>query len=163
MEKYACISACGRYRYWLTRHWDQSLPVVIYIMLNPSIADADHDDPTLRRCINFARDQGFGGLKIVNLFAWRSPDVDSLWDETKDVIGPENDHTLHETLATAAANDTPVVAAWGANGDHKGRADFVKEKAAALGIKLNCLGQTQRGHPRHPLYVKAAQRFVGLV
>jgi hypothetical protein len=163
MEKDAFISACGRYRYWLTRHWDSRLPIVIYIMLNPSIADADHDDPTLRRCIGFARDQGYGGLKIVNLFAWRSPNVDSLWDEAIDVIGPDNNRTLNTTLATAAANDTRVVAAWGANGDHRGRAAFVKKKAEALGIELNCLGQTQSGHPRHPLYVKAAQEFIRLV
>jgi hypothetical protein len=162
VEKKALISACGLYRYWLTRHWDRRLPIVIYIMLNPSIADADHDDPTLRRCIGFARDQGFGGLKIVNLFAWRSPNVDSLWDEAKDVIGPENDRILHETLDAAANNNTRVVAAWGANGDHKGRAAFVKKKANALGLELNCLGQTQSGHPRHPLYVQAAQRFTEL-
>ena len=65
----AIISDCGKYRYQLWRKWDPSLPVVLFIMLNPSQADASEDDPTIRRCINYAKSWGYGGIYVGNLFA----------------------------------------------------------------------------------------------
>ena len=69
----ADFSECGRYRYKLWRTWDDIRPVVMFIMLNPSTADATADDPTIRRCIGFARAWGYGGVRVGNLFAWRTP------------------------------------------------------------------------------------------
>ncbi|TMF61888.1 MAG: DUF1643 domain-containing protein, partial [Chloroflexi bacterium] len=67
----ATFSADRRYRYRLWRRWDGARPVVAFVMLNPSTADARRDDPTIRRCIGFAKSWGFGGVEVVNLFAYR--------------------------------------------------------------------------------------------
>jgi hypothetical protein len=79
-ERAAVLSECGRYRYVLTRTWDHDLAACAFIGLNPSTADAHEDDPTIRRCIRFARDWGHGGLIMLNLFAWRSTDPRGLLD-----------------------------------------------------------------------------------
>lgn len=144
----ARFSDCGTYRYELARRWSHG-PAVAWIMLNPSTADASVDDPTIRRCIQFSRGWGMGGLVVVNLFALRSTDPAALktaaWP-----VGPENDDAIHDAIVRSRA----VVAAWGVHGDLRGRADEVREMVAVLGRPLSCLGTTKDGHPRHPLYVK---------
>ena len=72
MEKGATFSRCGRYRYSLWRRWEEDAPYVLWICLNPSTADAEEDDPTLRRCMGFAQDWGYGASYTANLFAWRA-------------------------------------------------------------------------------------------
>lgn len=143
----AAISACQRYRYQLTRQWNHELETVVFVMLNPSTADANTNDPTIRRCLNFAHDWGFGGIKVVNLFAWRATNPAELRTSV-DPIGPENDEYL-----TAAFLTSPVtVVAWGAGAP----VERVQQVAALLqtaNITPHCLGTTQAGHPRHPLYV----------
>ena len=118
-------------------------------MLNPSTADANRDDPTIRRCIDFAQRWGYGGLLVGNLFAYRSTDPKGLL-AADDPVGPENDRHL----AHLAESCNIVVAAWGAvsRPDHLRRATEVRE---IVGHKLYCLGMTTSGQPRHPLYVRS--------
>jgi hypothetical protein len=147
MDRTAQISPCGYYRYALTRSWDASKPQVLIVGLNPSIADAEIDDPTLKRCITFAKAWGCGGLLLGNLFAYRATNPRVL-RQVSDPVGPENDVWLGRLRAQADL----VVAAWGNHGNLYERAKGV---AAALG-PLDCLGVTKSGAPRHPLYVPAS-------
>jgi len=160
MDKTAAISACGQYRYRLTRSWDQERGILPIVMLNPSTADAEVDDPTIGRCISFARRDGFGGILVVNLFAFRAPAPDDMM-AAADPVGPDNDVVLTSIFGTAAQLGIPVLAAWGANGEYNNRADQVGRLALQLGARLVCLGRTAAGHPRHPLYVRSDQAFEG--
>lgn len=152
MIRTARVSACGRYRYRLTRYWGPGyfLP---FVMLNPSVADADIDDPTIRRCIGFAKREGAGGIVVVNQFAFRSTSPDVL-GATEDPFGPANDDALLEVAYEASALDMPIVCAWGAHGGKSNRHITLLQRGDA---RLVCLGKTKDGHPRHPLYVKGDQ------
>ncbi len=142
----AIFDCTGAYRYRLWREWDAARPSVAFVMLNPSTADAEGDDPTIRRCIGFARTWGFGRLEVVNLFALRATDAVELRRHAEPV-GPENDRHIRELVGGAAA----VVAAWGCHGALSARADAVE---ALLPPKIFELGRTIGGAPRHPLYVR---------
>ena len=113
IERAAVISKCGAYRYSLTRKWSDA-PLLSFVMLNPSTADAKEDDPTIRRCIGFARREGAGGLIVANLYALRSPSPEALWS-ARDPIGPENLQTLAGLAAQAVDQSFPIVCAWGAH------------------------------------------------
>ncbi len=128
-------------------------------MLNPSTADAEVDDPTIRRCISFAKREGFGGITVLNLFAYRATSPDDMM-AVADPIGPECSIYIEAVMASAAEMGLPVLAAWGANGDFLGRAEMVCLSAKGHGARLVCLGTTKLGHPRHPLYVRGDQPFV---
>jgi hypothetical protein len=147
IKKGAFISNDGLYRYWLSRSWDNSKNTVGWIMLNPSTASASKDDPTVRRCINFAKSWGYGGILIVNLFAYRSKNPQDLKTCPVDPVGPDNDYFIREVLLSCKI----MVAAWGINGNYKGRGKKVAKRLPVL----HCLGKTAAGHPRHPLYVAA--------
>lgn len=152
MQKSAEISACGRYRYMLERRWSDAAPVT-FIMLNPSTADADIDDPTIRRCMGFARAWNAGGIVVANLFALRSTDPAALAKDEAP-IGPQNDEAICRAVLAASR----TIAAWGAHAFAERRAATVKRMIAqSLTRPLDCLGKTKSGHPRHPLYVPAAQ------
>ncbi len=147
----ATFDPSGVYRYRLWRRWAAGLPV-LFILLNPSTADARRDDPTVRRCAAFARRWGFGAVEVVNLFALRSTAPQALW-EAADPVGPANDRQIR----AAARRARRIVAGWGAprgGGPVSARAAAV---AAALGPAhpLLCLGRTASGAPRHPLYLPA--------
>ncbi len=152
MHMDAHISPCGCYRYWLSRVWDESRPCGAWVMLNPSTADATVDDPTIRRIVGFSQSWGWGGAKVFNLFALRSPKPSAL-TEHSDPIGPENDRHL-----AGIACDIPVIAAWGQWGDHLDRAQRVCAMLAAAGAELQCLGMNKGGSPKHPLYVSGLVR-----
>ena len=146
----ALLSPDGRYRYWLTRDWARG-PVATFIMLNPSTADASVDDPTIRRCIGFARAWGMGGLKVVNLYALRSTDPKALWT-ADDPVGPDNDFHLRDAAGWANRLSWPLVAAWGANA----KPDRIAVVRRLDGMnRLTALGVTKDGQPRHPLYLRA--------
>jgi hypothetical protein len=145
----AGISDCGKYRYWLTRVWDDSLPVVVFVMLNPSTADASIDDPTIRRCIAFAKLWSYGGLTVVNLYAWRATDPSEL-PKAVDPVGPQND-----TAIKVAVEGRDVVCAWGAHMPRSRRPSVVMGILTANARSVACLGCTSSGRPRHPLYLKA--------
>jgi hypothetical protein len=148
----AVISECGTYRYVLTRHIPQLIRWVrpcLFVMLNPSTADADVDDPTIRRCIGFARTWGCTELTVVNLFALRATDPKELTKHA-DPIGPDNDQHIEEQVEKHWSTGK-IVAAWGAHPLAKPRSDWFRGQ---FGI-VDCLGLTQAGAPRHPLYVPA--------
>jgi hypothetical protein len=150
VEKGALISPDGLYRYSLTRRWEAGQRLLRFVMLNPSTADMSLDDPTIRRCISFARREGFDGLLVLNLYALRATDPRHLW-AAEDPVGPDNDSMLHAHLVTARELEEPVVAAWGANA---GRDRVEQVLALVAGVDWRCLGVTTAGQPRHPLYVR---------
>jgi len=141
----AVFSRCGRYRYVLRREWDSSRDAVLFIGLNPSTADARRDDPTIRRCIGFARSWGYGAVIVANLFAFRATDPAKL-KVAGDPVGPRNDRWLARLRGEAGM----TVAAWGVHGKLRSR----DEEFLAEGGELYCLGRTKGGCPRHPLYLR---------
>lgn len=146
-------STARTYRYLLTRIWDPKKPPVVFLMLNPSTADALEDDNTIRRLAHpktgFARRMGAGGLIVVNLFALRSTDPRALRHHP-DPVGPLNDAFIRQATDRAKT----VVAAWGAAGvEHNGRGARVAAALRARRVALQCLGTTSTGQPRHPLYL----------
>lgn len=153
MMSSAMISDCGNYRYWLTRQWDNGC-LLPFVMLNPSTADANDNDPTIRRCMTFARGEGFAGISVVNLFAFRATNPDAL-RSVRDPVGPDNDEFLIQELR----RNRKVVAAWGAVPMWRDRINYVLSLAELNEVDLRCVGQTNGGFPRHPLYVPAAQRL----
>jgi hypothetical protein len=162
IRKDAEISACGIYRYRLTRRWDdpnRPEPLLSFVMLNPSDADASIDDPTIRRCMGFSRVRGFGGIAVGNLFAFRSPKPE-LMRAAKDPFGPLNGDALARIFIDAKRDIVPVVAAWGAGCHDADVAKRLTITAKGYGVPLYCLGTTKDGHPRHPLYVKSNQPLV---
>lgn len=150
----AHLSDCGTYRYRLTRRWETAVPPLPFIMLNPSTADADDDDPTIRRCVGFAAAHGYGGIAVWNLYAYRATKPPAMFAAAKagvDVIGPDNDRRLRNLFQWANGLQIPVVAAWGANA----RQDRVDQVLAMEGSSiLHHLGLTDSGIPRHPLMLR---------
>jgi hypothetical protein len=143
----AVLDRSGTYRYTLWRCWDASGPRAGFILLNPSAADATRDDPTLRRCMAFAHAWGFGGVQVVNLFAFRTPNPDHL-RTAADPIGPENDRYVLEASRRCAL----LVAGWGMCATADQRAKDVLSLLAEQ--EIYCLGYTKSGSPRHPLYMR---------
>jgi hypothetical protein len=148
MKCSATFSPCRRYRYDLWRRWsDNDGPYAMFIGLNPSTADETKDDPTVRRCINFAKSWGYSALCMTNIFAFRATDPQKMKVEPFPIGGIENDNTLRAHSESAGI----VIAAWGVHGTHLERDQEVMQ----LVPTLHCLGITKAGHPRHPLYIKA--------
>jgi len=159
----AYISPCGQYRYRLTRIWNEGDPadyprpfMLPIVMLNPSTADERLDDPTIRRCIGFAKREGYLGLMVANLFALRATNPGEL-QRAANPFGPDNEHALDYVLDYAQCRRIPVLCAWGANSMAIGQAERFKRIARMTETKLACLGTTNSGAPRHPLYVNGAQ------
>lgn len=148
----AVYSNCMRYRYLLTRVWDDTAKRVLFVMLNPSTADEQRNDPTIERCERRSRALGFGAMRIANLFAYRTTRPDDLKRATGP-IGPANDMLLAEACDWA---DT-VICAWGVHGDHLQRGATVADLIAGSGTRMVHLGLTKHGLPRHPLYVAYAR------
>jgi hypothetical protein len=145
MQKTADFSPCRRYRYALTRKWAEG-PQVLFIMLNPSTADAMNDDPTIARCLSFAKSWGFCSLAVGNLFAWRTPSPAELL-KAQCPVGDDNDGWLGALQASADM----TLAAWGNNGAFNNRGTEVARRLT----NPHMLGLTKRGHPSHPLYIGA--------
>lgn len=151
----------GVYRYELTRRWAEG-PVACWVMLNPSTADADIDDPTIRRCIGFTQswEEGgrgleFGGLRVVNLFAFRATKPRKL-RSVVDPIGPLNWRYVADAIEDPTTN--LVVVAWGSSAPPRcPTVSDVVLAASRAGHRTRCLGTTKAGYPRHPLYVRADQ------
>jgi hypothetical protein len=149
MERGAVLSDEGVYRYSLTRWWSDA-GVVRWVMLNPSTADAELDDPTIRRCIGFARSWGYGAINVVNLYGLRATDPREL-ARHPDPVGPENDLYLRgrDQLSLREL----VVCAWGAHPMAARRAPDALRLLDEAGETPHVLGLTKDNQPRHPLYV----------
>lgn len=144
------LSPCGRYRYQLSR----SLATLTgsgtctFVMLNPSTADHQVDDQTIRQCLGFVESWGFARLLVVNLFAWRATLPRDMYAAI-DPVGRGNDRWI---LDAARASER-IVCAWGAHGRHRGRGDAVAAMLRGAGHTPYHLGLTREGQPRHPLYL----------
>lgn len=148
MKTGATFSPCRTWRYVLWRVWNEALPKVAFIGLNPSTADEMQDDPTIRRCMGYARSWGYGGIHMLNLFAFRATDPKDM-KASFDPVGPENGRYLILWCASAQLR----VAAWGAHGEFKNRGADVR--SLLWDMDLHHLGLTKAGHPKHPLYLRA--------
>lgn len=146
----ALYSPCDTYRYVLNIIWNMSITPLTVIGLNPSTATEQVDDPTLRRVKGFARNWGYGGVRMLNAFALRSTDPKNLFKH-KDPVGPENTLEFLKSMAT-----DPTIAAWGGNIQSQHWHDFYRGHEICAAIpNLQCFKITDKGHPAHPLYLKA--------
>ena len=164
----AQFSGCGRYRYRLSRDLGSKMTIT-FVMLNPSTADGNKDDPTIRRCKGFAKEWGYGRLLIVNVYAFRATAPRDMWrmcdgggDLTKGmgwIVGEDNDSAITRATCEARGTGGIVVCAWGRGGttDKKllaTHADRVSRIAWLIGRgSLYCLGENGDGSPKHPLYL----------
>lgn len=154
-ERQTIFSPCRQYRYTLWRDWSENLfhdPMrtgyAMFIGLNPSTADETKDDPTIRKCIGFAKRWGYGALCMTNLFAFRATDP-KVMKRHENPVGEDNHHHLLWNANKAGI----VVAAWGVHGKHKHQDLTVLDWLGQIGVRLQCLRKTKDGHPEHPLYV----------
>ena len=180
MRSTAIISACSTYRYHLRREWlgrpasfksvdadteefefgrPVKRPSLLFVMLNPSTADATKDDPTIRKCIGFASQLGYFALEVVNLFAYRATDPRDLrnaWSAGTDVVGEDNDRHI----VAAAADADRVIAAWGAfsSCNLRSRATEVL-KLLQRHREVSSFGVSKDGSPRHPLMLAYASEL----
>jgi hypothetical protein len=148
----AVLSDCENYRFFLERSWDDGLLKLPVCMLNPSTGDAEADDQTIRRLINFAKRWGYGGLAIVNLYPLRSPKPAVMWaSDERSHAG--NDEWLDAIIVKAENNGNKLLIAWGNDGNWEGKAgqfiERVRERSKT--VELVTLGKTARGYPRHPM------------
>ena len=151
VNKNATFSDCRKYRYTLSRTWNCKKKTILFIGLNPSTADEKIDDPTIRRCINYAQNWGYGSLLMVNLFAYRA----TMPTELKNVKNPiGNDNDLHIIELSKKAD--LAVAAWGNEGSLLNRD---KEVKIIIPI-LMCLKINKSGQPAHPLYQKKDLKLI---
>lgn len=149
----ATFDASRTYRFRLSRVWNPSLPRINFCMLNPSTADAFKLDPTVRRCVGFAKAWGGGALEVTNAFALRSTDPAGL-RHTSDPVGFGNDDAI---LAAAVAAEV-VVLAWGVHATLLDREQHVRRLLAEAGVSAQVLSLTKDGHPAHPLYLPASSQ-----
>lgn len=133
------------YRYSLWRKWDIDKPTIMFIGLNPSTANEYTDDPTIRRVVSFARSWGYGGVYMMNLFAFVTAYPGEL-KKVEDPIG-KNDYYL-QVICTLC---TQIVFAWGNFKEATDRAKYVVEKFPSA----ICLGTNKNGTPKHPLYISS--------
>lgn len=169
MTRETVFSKCRRYRYTLWREWGDVrsmfapdphfdyLPgrpnqYIQFIGLNPSTADEKIDDPTVRRCINYAKRWGFGAMCMTNLFAWRATDLKEMKKVERPISAAEDEPYGNDFwLRTISSGASMVIAAWGKDGNHLGRGEEVAGKIECV---LHCLGVNKDGSPAHPLYLK---------
>ena len=144
----ATFSSCAQYRYLLWRTWEPGARTILFLMLNPSTADAVANDPTVERCQRRAIAMGFGRMMVANIFALRSTDPQALYAHPEP-IGPEN----NEAILEAAQQADLVVCAWGTHGAHQARGLAVLRMLRDAGVEITCLGVNKDGSPKHPLYV----------
>ncbi|GHE34258.1 DUF1643 domain-containing protein [Streptomyces capitiformicae] len=150
IRRSSVLSDCERYRYLLIREWADTGKTAVFVLLNPSTANATTDDNTSQRCITSAQDWGCGGLLIVNLYAWQATKPRDL-AAAGDPVGPENNAYLQASATIAEYIGGPLIAGWGTNA----RPDRVAEVLALPGMhRLSTLAVTQAGQPHHPLRLK---------
>lgn len=142
MNKTALLSADNIYRYQLSRIWDEEKPKILFIMLNPSTADEFVEDPTIRRVVNYAKDWGYGGVYVGNLYAFRSTDPKGL-KSIADPIGPENINHIQTLISLV----DKVIYAWG---NEQKEPDWLKKIVETP----YCIEISKKGIPKHPLYLK---------
>ena len=149
------FSPCGTYRYWLVVQWHALFPelyqpgkTMAIVALNPSKADLQRDDATLRKCVNWGRSHGFGQLLMLNAYPFRSTDPKVML-AADDPFGEQSPEDLVKLCDGASV----VVAAWGNHAQHRGRGAHIAEAFDKAGIQLKCWATNRDGSPGHPLYL----------
>jgi len=155
MKKGAILSECGKFRYRLWRRWDEALPTLGFLMLNPSTADAEDDDATIRKCIGFATRLGFGAIEVVNLYAYRARHPSDL-KAAGYPIGPEND-THIESVAVHICDQ--LICAWGNNARGHARVSEVVGQLKGSGVNPLALRLNAGGVPAHPVMLPYSCRL----
>ncbi len=150
----ASFSPCDRYRYLLTWRWSDE-PLLVAWMLNPSTATHEKLDPTIAGLVSRARAWGRGGVRVINLFAFRATKPADM-KAAADPVGTYNDHVTGDVLLSAALLGDEVICGWGAHGKHRGRDRAAAELARRAGVQLRCLATNRDGSPQHPLYIAHA-------
>ena len=160
----AIFSDCGHYRYWLERIWDLEAPILPWVLLNGSTADSVRNDPTVRRIIGFTRQWEFGGLWLANAYAAMATNPRDLLAMDHNA-GPRNRHYVQRTIRDAwryalklrHTKELPVIVGWGNHGANGGQDRRVLDwiRRAGVPVRVQCLGVTKLGCPRHPLYCPA--------
>jgi len=151
MDRKALFSECKRYRFRLIRRWSDGKSI-LFIMLNPSIADENREDPTVRRCIGFAHQWGYGSLEVRNIFSLVSTDPRQLYD-SNDPIGPMD-------ILYPGDDFDKVIVAWGNHGSYMGRGKEVIRYLLDNKIDVYHFGLTKMGEPKHPLYLKSDIKMI---
>lgn len=149
------ISHCKQYRYSLWRIWELTKPSAVFIGLNPSTADASHDDPTIKKCVKYAKRWQCGGLVMLNLYAFRATNPADML-AADDPIGPSNNDTLVRVIRQCIESGV-VVASWGNHAAKERVDDFRSLIGKELSSRLSCLQQNKTGAPKHPLYCRDDQ------
>jgi hypothetical protein len=150
----AIIDTTGTYRYHLVRVWNDG-PRLLFHMINPSTADASANDPTIVRCIGFAKREGCGGIEVVNQYALRATDPAEV-GKHRSPIGPENDRIIREVATDVTSRGGKIVVAWGPKPWARQRIGYVVREILRP-YPLYCLGVSKDGSPRHPLMVRLDQ------
>lgn len=150
LETGASFSECRKYRWTLWRRWDSDLPPCVFVGLNPSTADESEDDPTIRRCIGFAKSWNLGGLIMLNAFGYRATQPKDM-KAAYDPIGVDNDMAIKLTTQQTIDAGGIVIAAWGSHCDEKRESEVCR----LIDREIHCLGRTKAGRPKHPLYLRA--------
>lgn len=146
----ASYDVTEQWRFRLSRVWDSSGTRCVFVMLNPSTATEEVLDRTVSRCVRFAKGWGHGALEVVNVFAYRATKPADM-KAFHEPVGAGNDIAI----AAAARTADDVIAAWGVHAVHLGRGERVRALLAESGVSTNFLRLTKKGHPGHPLYVRA--------
>lgn len=141
----------GIYRWWLFRCWDNHLPLIIWIMMNPSTADHRKNDPTILKVIRYSTKWGYGAVLVLNIYAFRSSRPENLPQVMKDAVGWRNDWWIRTMFTFAKKMKVPVVCAWGVK--HGDRGCQVRRIAADIGLRLQCLEVALNGEPKHPRFL----------
>ncbi|MEN0021627.1 MAG: DUF1643 domain-containing protein [Planctomycetota bacterium] len=152
LDRAATLSKCGTYRWLLDRWWGNG-PLLGFVMLNPSTADAEHDDATIRRCMGFAQSLGYDGIRVANVFPFRATDPSVLIAAGLDdfeMVQPEQSFDC--VRAMSCVDVGRVIAAWGSP-KHAVIERGVRRMLTAVDRDWWCLGRTKQDHPRHPLYL----------
>ncbi len=181
MKRETIFSPCRTYRFTLWRQWDSGLPLSVdptpsesrdenlfvqFIGLNPSTADEIQDDPTIRRCIRFAKDWGAGGFCMTNLFPFRQtnpnlmkqhyPVVNGDWNYSAESWITFKENFNH--IAQIGKQATMIVAAWGTHGAHLQAGAKLRNFLKIHNLPVHHLGLNADGSPKHPLYLKASTK-----
>jgi hypothetical protein len=151
-RRVAVFSIDRLYRYCLAISWDPGLPVLVVIMLNPSTADHLQNDPTIHRICKRAARGGFGGVMILNAFAWRDTKPEDMM-KARDPVGPHNDLFLEMGISLSAATSGRLLVGWGNEGGFRGRSNRLAAMIADAGAQAYCVYRCANGQPGHPLYV----------
>jgi hypothetical protein len=141
LKRGAVLSDCKSYRYRLSRIWDEEKAKAMFVMLNPSTADAKKDDPTIRRCVGFAKEWGYGGIYVGNLYAYRTTNRKAL-NQVEDPVGPDNKFHVRKMAKLCEK----IICAWGFSQGPP--PDWLRDVG-----NLFYLDQNKDGTPSHPLYL----------